>query len=303
MNHRQLECVITLAEEKSFSEAAKKLGISQPSLSQFIQKIEEECGNELFERSLPLKLTYAGTVFVQHAKTIMQSQKQMRDILADVSKEEAGKIVVGAGPLNSMAFLPPFVRQYREKFPKVEIVLEEYPEKELGIRAEDGMFDLVITAQKVNEKKFEYLPLFEEKVVLAIRGDHPFAKAHPTDEKGEAILNAKDCLDLEFLEMNAEFPIQKCLKNIFDRFQREPKYVMKCGSIMTGYALVRNGVGAMLLPTGAISQNRDPNMCYYSLTPEPEIRIFGVYYLKGKYISRALQEFIDLLKQAEQAKK
>ena len=77
MNDRQLKCVLTLAEEKSFSEAAKKLGISQPSLSQYIQKIEDECGIQLFERSLPLQLTYAGIIYIEHAKNIINFKKQM----------------------------------------------------------------------------------------------------------------------------------------------------------------------------------------------------------------------------------
>ncbi len=295
MNDRQLKCVLTLAEEKSFSEAAKKLGISQPSLSQYIQKIEDECGIQLFERSLPLQLTYAGIIYIEHAKNIINFKKQMEDILADVSTEDAGKIVIGAGPINSMTFLPGIVAEYRRKHPKNEIVMMEYTEKELAIKAENDIFDLVLSTQKVNDKKFDYIHLFDEEMLLAIREDNEFCRLHNDKIDGKYLVNLKDILDLQFIQMDEAFPIQKNLTAQFVKYGVEPKYTIKCGSIMTAYALAREGVGAMLLPSGTTRNSTYKEMRYYHLNPTPGVRPFGAYYLQGKYISRALQDFIDLL--------
>ncbi|MCQ2522806.1 MAG: LysR family transcriptional regulator [Lachnospiraceae bacterium] len=295
MNDRQYECVLTLAEERSFSEAAKKLGISQPSLSQYIQKIEEECGNELFERSLPLKLTYAGKLFVSHAQNIINAKKQMEDILADVSNEEIGKIVLGAGPLNSMAFLPAVIAKYRNKYPKVEIKMFEMPERELLIKAEEGVFDLVISTQLVSEKKFEYISLFEEEILLAIRADHPFCESHNECIDGCYVASLEEALELEFIEMDENFPIQRSLSQQFAKYGITPKYVIKCSSIMTAYSLAREGIGAAVIPSGAIKNASYSDMKYYHLKPNLGIRPFGACYPKGKYISKALQAFIDCL--------
>lgn len=296
MNDRQLECVLTLAEEKSFSEASKRLGISQPSLSQYIQKIEEECGNELFERSLPLKLTFAGEVFVSYAKRVTAARKQMEAILADVSNEEAGKLVIGAGPFNSIEFLPSIIEKYKKKFPKVEIELWEMPEVELEIKAFDGKFDFVISTQHINEKKFDYVPLFEEEIILAIREDHDFCKNHPANKDGIYEADLIDCLKLDFIKMDDSFPIQRNLNEQFVKYSIEPKYVLTCGSILTAYALAREGLGAVFIPSGALERDGYKEMRYYRLNPNPGVRPFGVYYLKGKYISRAMQGFIEQLK-------
>lgn len=296
MNARQLECVLVLAEERSFSEAAKRLGITQPSLSQYIQKIEEECGNELFERSIPLNLTYAGRVYVQHAKNISRSQKQMQEILADISTEEAGKLVIGTGPINSITFLPPIVSEYKKRFPKVEIILEEYYEKELEHREQTGEVDIVISTRKVDVNKFEYIPLFEEKMLLTVRADSDFVKQHPARENGEYIVSTEECLSLKFIEMDDFFPIQRSLAKIFADHGAKPEYVVKCGSIMTAYSLAKMGMGAMLLPSGTIKYSRDENMRYYTLVPEPGERPFGIYFSKGKYITRAMREFINIIK-------
>lgn len=298
MNDRQLECVLILAEEKSFSEAAKRLGISQPSLSQYIQKIEDECGNELFERSLPLKLTYAGKIFVNHAKSVISARKQMENILADVSSEEAGKIVIGAGPFNSFSFLPKVIGRYKSKFPKVEIELLEMPEKELELKAEDGMFDLVISTQLVNEKKFEYISLMEEEIILAVNKNHPFCKSHGPDENGEYIAKIEDVLTLDLIKMDDSFPIQKSMSMQFEKFDIKPNYVITCGSILTAYSLAREGLGAVGLPSGAIAEESYDDMMYYHLFPKPGVRPFGAYYPRGKYISKALQGFIDELMRA-----
>lgn len=296
MNARQLECVLVLAEERSFSEAAKKLGISQPSLSQYIQKIEEDCGNELFERSIPLNLTYAGKLYVQHAKNINRAQKQMREILADISKEEAGKLVVGTGPINSITFLPTIIREYKKRFPKVEIVIEEYYEKELEHMEQSGKVDIVISTRRVDTSKFEYIHLFEEKMLLTICADSEFARTHPATADGEYLADAKDILNLKFIEMDDFFPIQRSLMKIFEGHGVRPEFSVKCGSIMTAYSLAKMGLGSLLLPSGTLKYVKDEHMRYYTLNPAPEGRPFGIYFSKGKYVTRAMREFIDVIK-------
>lgn len=275
-------------EEKSFSDAAKKLGISQPSLSQYISKIEEECGNPLFERSIPLKLTYAGEVYVEHARRIVNSRRQMNEILADVSAEDAGRIIIGAGPLNSMSFLPEIIEKYHEKWPRVFVEMLEFPEKSLALKAEEGAFDIALTTSRVDERKFVYVPVHEEDVMLAVRSDNEFCIRH----KGQTV-KAKDLSELMFIEMDDSFPIQKSLMTIFSEMGEDVKYSMQCSSIMTGYSLAMHGLGAMLIPEGIVRQSEKSNMKFYKIDPSPDTRSFGIYYQKGKYLSRAVQNFID----------
>lgn len=296
MNERQMECVLVLEEEKSFSEAAKRLGISQPSLSQYIQKIEEECGNELFERSIPLKLTYAGEVYVKSVRNIIKARKQMEDILFDISSEEAGKIVIGTGPINSITFLPSVVYEFKKMYPKVEVIMKEYYENDLLVKEESGDVDIAISTRVIDKRKFEYIPLFNEKFILAIRADSSFVKKHPEDENEIKTVPFEDCLELDFVKMDDIFPIQNKLTELFEKFNHVPKYTVQCGSIMTAYSLAKTGIGAALLPSGAIKFSKDSMMRYYNIDPEPGNRPFGIYYTKGKYISKALQAFIDVLK-------
>lgn len=87
MNTRQLQYVLTVAEERSFSAAAEKLMISQPSLSQFMQKLEGELGANLFERTVPLSLTQAGELYVQMARKMLVEEAESRErVLVDMHK-------------------------------------------------------------------------------------------------------------------------------------------------------------------------------------------------------------------------
>ncbi len=98
MNSRQLQYVTTVAETGSISAAAQKLYISQPSLSQYIQKIEGELGIELFERTSPLRLTTAGKVYVETAKNILLEQSELEKVIGDIKDYKYGSLTIGTTP-------------------------------------------------------------------------------------------------------------------------------------------------------------------------------------------------------------
>ena len=120
MNTRQLRYVIKVAEERSFSIAAKKLYIAQPSLSQFISKVEKEVGYELFDRmATPLKLTAAGEVYVKTAQEILNLKHAMENRLRDMGKAQYGKLAVGVSPYNGL--MPSALKQFFDTFPNCKV--------------------------------------------------------------------------------------------------------------------------------------------------------------------------------------
>ena len=141
MNLKQYQYVIILAEEGSFSKAADKLHIAQPSLSQYIKKIETQVGFELFNRSNnEVELTEAGRIFLQAAQAILNQEKQMRSQLADLADNHIGHLVVGIAPTRCQYLMPEIVRRFKAVFPGMHIVVEERFMKELMEDAERGVF-------------------------------------------------------------------------------------------------------------------------------------------------------------------
>ena len=96
VDFRELLYVLTIEEEKSFSNAAKKLFMAQPSLSQYIKRLEGSLGFLLFKRShTPLTLTDEGKQYVDYAKRILILKEEMQRVLEEVANAERGSISLG----------------------------------------------------------------------------------------------------------------------------------------------------------------------------------------------------------------
>ena len=99
MNDKQLQYVLAIREYGGISQAAKKLFISQPSLSQYIHNLEKQLGTILFDRnSSPIELTNAGRIYVDCAEKILDSYKQMEQKLSDIRDLPHGHVTIGASP-------------------------------------------------------------------------------------------------------------------------------------------------------------------------------------------------------------
>ena len=130
MNINQIKQVLTIAEEKNFTNAAKKLFISQPSLSKSIKLLEEELGVELFERN-PIKLTHAGEAFVSKAKRIMADIGELEIEMSDISNQSKTYIVIGIPSHRCYCFMPKILKELHKDFPNCYIKIEEWQRTKL----------------------------------------------------------------------------------------------------------------------------------------------------------------------------
>ena len=126
MNLRQALYVKTIADEGGITAAAKKLYISQPSLSQMLRQIEEETGVPLFDRSsLPIRPTYAGERYLHAAAVLLNTNEMLENELREIRGEERGRMRLGISMLRSAQLLPHVLPEFTSRFPKVELVLQE----------------------------------------------------------------------------------------------------------------------------------------------------------------------------------
>lgn len=122
MDIRQMQYILTLAEYRSFTKAAKALYISQPSLSSFVAKAEAELGVVLFDRSTsPLTLTYAGKIYTKGAEAIISSCELLQKQLSDISSQKIGRIRVGLPYERAAYMLPLILPEYKKAYPQVAV--------------------------------------------------------------------------------------------------------------------------------------------------------------------------------------
>lgn len=248
MNTKQLVYVLTLARCGSFSKAAAELDISQPSLSQYIKKIEEDAGTELFERVGGfIRMTDAGRVYAETGRQILELEHDMHNRFSDIANNNGGTLVIGISAHRSACLMPSILAAYREKYPGICVVLKEYSRDELVERAEHGEFDLCITTTPVNEKLFEVMACFEEEILLAVsEGSALCAELVSAFPEGKADIHRLNGCD--FAMLNDAHPMQRQLREICDEFSLELHKTVECTSLETMVSMVGENMGAALVP-------------------------------------------------------
>ncbi len=164
MTLSQLNYVVSVAAQESFSKAAEKCFVTQPTLSMQINKLEDELGIKIFNRlSSPIAPTDIGQEIIEQARIILEESRRITDIVNSFGKEIYGKLRLGIIPTISPYLLPLFLESYIKKYPGVELVIYELQTKEIMRQLEQNIIDAGIIAtpeanSRLIEEKLYYEP-------------------------------------------------------------------------------------------------------------------------------------------------
>ncbi len=295
MNFNQLQYIVTVAEEKNISRAAQKLFISQPSLSQCIQNIEQEYHIKLFDRSkTPLKLTYAGEVFVDWAKNVLFSAEQLKQQMSDISKEKSFKLVIGISPYRSTYVLPPVIGELKSKYPDCHIVIEEHPTTILHELFEDRKIDILIDTPHPDTVAYTSIPLINEDILLGVPSDW---HVNVIQQDVYPLINLSEFKDKPFILLSKEQLFGKLARNLCLKNGFKPVVALECHNIETAYSMVKEKNGVTFVPEMFVKyQKPDSDVKYYKIKGfEPE-RQFCVIYSNERYLPEAAKDFIEILR-------
>ena len=298
MNLKQFKYILTLNAEGSFSRAAEALGISQPSLSQYVKNIEKEIGADLFLRSgTEVRLTDAGQCYIEAGRKILDLEHQMLGQIDDLKAFKTGTVIVGVSPHRSVCLMPGVIRKFKEKYPDIKIIIEEKVGADLLFGAEHGEYDLCITTGPVNGKIFTYEPAFQEELVLAV--PTPLARtwrAESVENRLFPAVGLEQLKDQPFITLSEHQLMQKELDRLLDEYEIPVRVEVECRSIEAQLAMVRAGLGVALVPSGIEHFSpQDEFVTYYSIRQETETREVGVIYRKTQYLSEPVSEFKNIL--------
>lgn len=175
---KEMEYILAIERYRTIYRAAEELGITQPSLSRFLQGLERELGIKLFERSgKRLVLTYAGKQYIQLARQMIQLNQRLEDTMLDIVQQGGGHISVGVTPARGRYVLPNVLPALREKYPGCHIQVMESGTPQLEQALREGIVDLVVfTVSGPYSQEFRYEYVSTEEVVLCMERDSPYAK-------------------------------------------------------------------------------------------------------------------------------
>ncbi|MFN0039692.1 MAG: LysR family transcriptional regulator [Burkholderiales bacterium] len=177
MELRHLRYFLAVAEELHFGRAAEKLHISQPPLSMQIRSLEEELGVTLFNRTQrQVTLTQAGEVFFQEARKVLSRLDQAVLTTRRAGRGEIGELVIGFISVADYNVLPVMLREFRRRFPEVNLILRESTTDAQVADLCAGRIDLGLVLPPIDEPLLQSMPVLKEPLVAALPSRHPLAR-------------------------------------------------------------------------------------------------------------------------------
>jgi len=196
MTLRELEYIVAVAEQGSFSRAAKTVHVSQPTLSAQVKKLEETLGITIFERASRRVLpTEAGQMILASARRILSEAESLRDMARAVRDPLSGRFRLGAIPTLAGYIFPDLVPHIGRTLPELHLILIEEKTDELVIRLREGRLDAALLALPIPDDSLAHTPLFQDPFYLAVNSNDPVATSERVstgDLLGESLLLLDD---------------------------------------------------------------------------------------------------------------
>ena len=307
MNFRNLQYFLAAAEEKNFTHAARRLYISQQSLSGHVAKLEEELGVPLFERGPELKLTYAGERLALIARQICSLEQEILREAGEISDHRRGRLRLGVSYTCGRAMLPVLLPEFCKSHPLVEISLMEGNHRQLNEWLRQGEIDVLIGYMPIDVQGAQVSVLLRERLFLAC--PRPFS-LEVFGGDGEAIRRARqEGADIRlfsgqpFILLKTGNRIRAMLEHHARSVGFLPRVLLETENIETAFALAEQGMGVTLYPElflrtlhAGAGGERSP----LDLFPLPGAEALGalaVAFLETGYRSPAVLDFIALCRQ------
>ncbi|GLC83318.1 LysR family transcriptional regulator [Lacrimispora brassicae] len=307
--------VYEVYKAKSFSKAAEKLFISQPSLSLTIKKIENGIGSQLFDRSTtPIQLTDCGEEYIRCTEKIMDIEYGFEMYLNDLNHLRTGRLAIGAGNFFASYILPTLITKFKALYPRVVINLVEADTAHLEKQLYSGDLDLIIDNYTFNEALYKKQFFYREQMILAIPEKLPCNKhikqyrLTSEDIIGNKHLNPqmpavplKLIEDTPFVLLRYGNDTRVRADNIFAENHIKPNIELELDQLATAFHVACQGIGATLISDTLVREVApDQRMVYYKINSKFATRENYFYFKISKYLTQAMQEFLKLAAEQKQ---
>jgi len=250
---RQMAYWLAVVEEKSFTRAAARMHVSQPSLSQQVRALEEELGGDLLER-LPrsVRLTPAGKVFLPHARIAVNSTERAVRAAREALQLQTGELEISTVRSIAVGLLPSLISAWRERFPGTFVRLHEFTHRKLAEDSvREGQSDFGIGPTPPDWRGPVCRLGWEEFKIVLPAGD-------PLGEREAVALDA--LAEREWVMFDAEnglhdLVLQACAASPASAFR--PRHAVLTSQVEAAARLAAAGVGPALVPENAIPDGLD----------------------------------------------
>jgi LysR family transcriptional regulator, hydrogen peroxide-inducible genes activator len=296
MTITQLEYIVAVYNHGSFSVAASHCFVTQPTLSMQIQKLEDELGVTIFDRSRnPIAATDIGEKLIRQAKVILDERDRFQNLVEDVKGEFTGILKIGIIPTIAPFLLPLFLQKFVNKYPKIELIFDELTTAEIISGLNRSSLDFGILALPVYDSGIIAKSLYYEPFVGFIPEHHKLFRKKKLDVED---LNADDLLLLKEGHCLRDQTLKICKSSEKEWRDDHNKILFEFGSLDTLINLVQENFGMTLLPFLSTIYMKDQSQLklvreFNSPVPKREIGlVYSKLFIKKHFISALKKEIL-----------
>jgi DNA-binding transcriptional LysR family regulator len=246
MNVRQLSCFVAVVEDGSFTRAARRVGIAQPSLSQQIRALEDELGGAVLERhSRGISLTPAGRSLLPEARAAVRAVERGRRAARAALALESGDLEIATVLSMAVGLLPRYIRRWHEHYPDIGVRLQEFRHRTLLEEAvEQGIADFAIGPLPLRTWDGLLEPVSWEEFVVVAPPDDPLAS------RGSVAL--EQLADREWVLYHPDHGLAGVLEEVCRRSGFVPRGTVRTSQAEGAARLASAGIGPALVPDNIV---------------------------------------------------
>lgn len=300
MNIKQAQYIQTIANEGSITAAAKKLYISQPSLSQMVRQVEKELGVTLFDRtSQPLRLTYAGEKYLECAHAMIVANDRLENQLQDIRQENSGHLRLGISVQRGMRILPKAMPLFLSRYPNVSLELKETGSARMEDLLRYGEIDLAFAALDSTSARFDYRLIERETTGILVGRTSALTQSFPAG-KPIPLEKAKNEL---FVSLKQGHSIRLVQDQLFRMLDMSPRILMEVDSLEMAKRVTVSCGACMLCPDIYFDETVVQQGLFYPLKGFENRRHFYACWRKGEQLPRYAADLIDIFKEVLEGRK
>jgi len=283
-----LQVFLTVANEKSFSRAAEKLFRTQPAVSLAVQRLEQELGEKLIDRSgKDLILTDAGRNVLDYARRFQSLQLELENSLAELRDNSAGRLTIGANESTAL-YLLQHIERYRELYPKVKVQIRRSLSSKIPNELLDGNLELGMISYDPGDERLKSKVIYTDSLSFVVSPSHRLArkKSVPLSELGNET----------FIAHNVLSPYRDVVLREFQTHKVPLRMEVEMPTIETIRKLVQSGVGVAFLPRMCVEQEIEQGLLCEVKVKEMHVeRKIRLIYPTRRALSHAAKAFLEVV--------
>lgn len=290
MDINQLEVLVVVARERSFSRAAEVLDRTQPAVSQAISRLEADVGEKLFDRSSKDgTLTFAGEILVDYAKQMLNLRRSAQTAVKELVDLQRGKVTISANE-HTVFYLLPVIREFHARFPSIKVEVKRGVASRIPKEITSREVELGVLSFKPPDNALRSVSVMTDELVLIVAPGHRLAK--------RKTVSVKDLGDESFIAHNAKSPYREKVIETFESNGTPLRISVELPSLEAIKKLVESGLGIALVPRlTAQAEISDGRLAGLSVIEMKLERKLNIVYRKNSVLSHAAAAFLEVARE------